>query len=823
MLKIILAVALLLALLVAVYVGYRVREWALCRRTGTALAQAEGKLRPLVFTGSSKYDRTAAALLAQTRWFQYDLNIFRHVGKTPWLNREAANLLLADVDAFFAGKDVLTRKRGVFLKAYVSEIDDALVTYSVSVPATYKGDHPFPLVVNLHGHAWFMPWQGHPAPEMLGAIVLSPEGRRATDFMWIGEDDVLRALEEVKRDYRIDEHRVIVAGSSMGGTGAWNLAVHYPHLFTAVGPRAGNCDFRAWEERWGWNRRLDGQHRELRDYLLASDSPITFVANLAGTPVYVMHSSSDDVVPVEHARAAVRKLRDIGAPVEYREYLNAHHADFAETEVDEQLAWLAARARTEVPSRYHFETRDVRRGRSFFVTIEQMAEVLKPAAVDVNLENDRIEVKTSNVLALTVHPADISVQSNSERGGIAVTLDGQAFGPDAAASGLPLHYLRSLGGWRKLDAWPPDDSPRKVKGVEGPVQDVFLAPFTVVLGTGGRDEAWYVTANKEAMQFITDWARRFGAPCHRALDTQVDDDLLARENIVFFGWPSDDSPMKKILEQMPVRLTGDAVVVDVERFTGSDVGTGFCYPTPNASGRMTAVFTALSPDALYQVSARFGNWFNWGVYDQRKWFDYCVYNARTANPETYPVVGFFGTDWSFAHGRKWKPTAPAIARVRFQGVPQYDRPPGSPLLYLSDLKPTIIDQMRGAVGFDRSFRGNPIVIEGKTWDRGLGTRCPSGIEFPLDGKFTWLSAVVGLTEEPEETLSASRLADEKALFTVIGDRKVLHRETVDWNKPAASIRVNVSGVKRLTLRVDSAGGALWLHGSSAWADARVER
>jgi hypothetical protein len=130
MLKIILAVALLLALLVAVYVGYRVREWALCRRTGTALAQAEGKLRPLVFTGSSKYDRTAAALLAQTRWFQYDLNIFRHVGKTPWLNREAANLLLADVDAFFAGKDVLTRKRGVFLKAYVSEIDDALVTYS---------------------------------------------------------------------------------------------------------------------------------------------------------------------------------------------------------------------------------------------------------------------------------------------------------------------------------------------------------------------------------------------------------------------------------------------------------------------------------------------------------------------------------------------------------------------------------------------------------------------------------------------------------------------------------------------------------------------
>ena len=822
MLRIILGVALLLVLLVAVYLGYRVCEWALSRRTATALAQADAKLRPLV-VDPSKYDRTAAALLAQTRWFQYDLNISRRSGKTAWPNRAAANLLLADVQAFLEGKDVLTPKRGVLLKAYLSEIDGSLQTYSVAVPETYQGDRPFPLLVNLHGHAWFAPWQGHPAPEMLGAVVLSPQGRRATDFMWIGEDDVLRAVQEVRRDYRIDEHRIFIAGSSMGGTGAWNLAVHYPHLFTAVGPRAGNCDFRAWEDRWGWNRRLDGQHRDLRDFLLASDSPVTYLANLAHTPVFVLHSSADDVVPVEHARAAVQKLRDLGAPVEYREYLNLHHADFPQPAVDEQLAWLASRPRTDVPARYHFETRDVRRGRSFFVSIDQMAEVLKPASVDVNLSDNRLDVQTSNVLALTVYPADISRETESDRGGIAVTLDGQPFSPDPKEEGLPLHYLKSLGGWRKLDSWPPDDSLRKVKGLEGPVQDVFLAPFTVVIGTGGPDETWSDAAKTEAKRFIMDWTLRFGAPCRWTFDTAVDDDLLASENIVFFGWPSDDSPMKKVLEELPIRLSGGAILLDGERFTGSDAGAVFCYPTPGVRDRMTAVFTALSPDALYQVYSRFGNWFDWGVYDQRKWFDYCVYDARTANPETYPVVGFFGTDWSFAHGRKWRSTVPALARVRPQGVPRYDAAPDSPLLYLSDLKPAIIDQMRGAVGFDRSFRGNPITIEGKTYDRGLGTRCPSGIQFSLDGKFTWLSAVVAMTEEPEETLCASRLVDEKSLFTVIGDRKVLLMETVDWTKPMTTIRVNVRGVRKLTLRVDAAGAALWLHGSSAWADARLER
>jgi len=823
MLRIILAVALLLALLVVVYLGYRVREWVVCRQAAASLARAEKELTPLVFTGSSDYDRGAAALLAQTRWFQYDLNLSRQSGKAAWPNRKAANLFLADVDAFFQGRDVLTPKRGSILKGYVSEIDGSLQTYSVSVPATYKGDHPFPLVVNLHGHGWFVPFQGHPAPPMPGAIVLSPEGRRATDFMWIGEDDVRRTIEEVKRDYCIDEHRIFVTGSSMGGTGAWNLAVHYPHLFTGVGPRAANCDFKAWERRWGWNRPLEGQHRELRDYLVASDSPITYLANLTHTPVYVVHAAGDAVVPVEHAREAVEKLRAAGAPVEYREYLVAHHADFPAYVVDEQLAYLSARPREEVPSRYHFETRDVRRGRGYFVTVEQMAEVLRPAAIDVNLDGSRLEIQTTNVLALTVHPADMPGQGETVTHGISVKLDSQTFGLEPVPEGGLLHYLKTDGIWRKVDRWPPDGGLRKVKGLEGPVQDVFLAPFTGVIGTGGRDQTWFKAAEEEAWRFVAEWARRFGTPCRLIFDTSVTEELLASQNVVFFGWPSDSSPMKRILEQMPIRLTDDAIVVDGERFTGSDAGAIFCYPTPNGSGRMTAVFTALSPGALYQVYHRFGNWFNWGVYDQRKWFDYCVFDATTANPETYPVVGFFGTDWSFAHGRKWRPTGPAKARVKPQGVPRYASPPDAEVLYLSDLKPTIIDQMRGAVGFDRSFRGNPITIENETYDRGLGTRCPCGIDFPLDGKFTRLSAVVALTEEPEETLSTPRFEGERTQFTVIGDGKVLHREPVDWKEPAVSIRVNVRGVKKLTLRVDPLSGALWLHGSSAWADVKVER
>lgn len=820
MLKAILAVLILLALLVTAYLGCRVREWLGCRHMTAALNKVDATLSPLVFTGSSDYDRSAATLLAQSRFLRYQMESARNAGKSVRPYRKGVTLLVEDLQGLQGDNDVIGVKRGAFLKAYVSEIDDSLQSYSVYVPESYDGDRPFPLVVHLHGHRWFTPFQGHPAPEYTGAIVLSPQGRGATDFMWIGEEDVLRTIDEVTKDYRIDEDRVFVAGTSMGGTGAWNLAVHHPRLFTGVGPRAGNCDFRAWEACWGWNRHLDGQHRDLRDYLLASDSPVTYLGNLAHTPVYVVHAAGDGVVPVEHAREAVARLRALGAPVEYREFLVGRHGDFPKHVVPEQLAWLASRPRLGVPSAYHFETRDLRRARSYYTTVLQMADVRTPATLDVKLDDAEFEIRTHNVLGFSLHPDDMP---SAARAGTVLKLDGQTMPLNVPPAGGVICFARQPdGSWRRVDDWPPDDTPRKVKGLEGPVQDVLLAPFTVAVGS--RDEKWFKSAEAEAWRFVAEWFRRFGTKPRVISDGAVTEEMLTGRNIVFFGRPGAKTLMRKALDRMPIQVTDDGVVVGEERFTGKDVGTIFCCPTPNAPGRMTAVFSSVSPAGLYQVYTRFGNWFNWGVHDQRKWFDYCVFDRTTVNPETYPLVGFFGTDWSFARGRSWRPTEAAGARVKVQGFPAHVQPPDVDTLYLSELQPTIISQMRGAVGFDRSFRGNPIVIGAKTYERGLGVRCPSRIEFPLEGRFKRLSTVVGFTTEPEEPLSGARNEKERIRFVVRGDDRVLHVEKVDRLKRAsAGIDLDIRGVQKLTLSVEATGGALWLHGSSAWADVRVER
>ena len=49
-----------------------------------------------------------------------------------------------------------------------------------------------------------------------------------------GEADVFEAIAAVKRRFKIDDKRVMLRGFSMGGEGAWHMALHHPDRFAAA-------------------------------------------------------------------------------------------------------------------------------------------------------------------------------------------------------------------------------------------------------------------------------------------------------------------------------------------------------------------------------------------------------------------------------------------------------------------------------------------------------------------------------------------------------------------------------------------------------------
>lgn len=95
-------------------------------------------------------------------------------------------------------------------------------------------------------------------------IIVSPQCPK--EQWWIAEDLNL-LLEKIIRDYRVDTNQVYLTGLSMGGFGAWELAVKYPNKFAAIVPICG-----------GGNPVL--------------------VNRIGHIPIWVFHGAKDNIVPI---------------------------------------------------------------------------------------------------------------------------------------------------------------------------------------------------------------------------------------------------------------------------------------------------------------------------------------------------------------------------------------------------------------------------------------------------------------------------------------------------------------------------------------------
>jgi predicted esterase len=173
----------------------------------------------------------------------------------------------------------------------VLEPDDEC--YTIAIPQKPAVDEPLPLILALHYAGHGMPFFGRliledliePAWRELGAIVVAPDCPARDWIQPESEALVLRLLEHLQDNYPVDPHRMLIAGYSMGGNGAWHLAARHQDRFAAAVIMAGWPTVKMLDVRWQ-------------------------------TPLYVIHSRADELVPLEVTEPVVQALQDQGAPVE---------------------------------------------------------------------------------------------------------------------------------------------------------------------------------------------------------------------------------------------------------------------------------------------------------------------------------------------------------------------------------------------------------------------------------------------------------------------------------------------------------------------------
>lgn len=209
------------------------------------------------------------------------------------------------LDQASRGEDPYAELTGALRRAFRSNLDNTLQPYVVRIPEDYDPARTYPLLVFLHGSASTeTDILGFPFLSPGGMIELGPFGRGRSNGFATSEAqiDVAEAIADVIANYPIDPGRIILAGFSMGGYGAYRTFYETPERFRAVAIFSGGPVL---------GRRY------------APDSnPPSFLEEgvleaFSGVPVFVYHGEQDRNVPFDQTVEVVKTLRAAGADLEF--------------------------------------------------------------------------------------------------------------------------------------------------------------------------------------------------------------------------------------------------------------------------------------------------------------------------------------------------------------------------------------------------------------------------------------------------------------------------------------------------------------------------
>ena len=699
---------------------------------------------------------------------------------------------------------------------YHCDLDDTDQPYSLWLPKDYAPEKKWPLVIQLHGLGG-----GHHiggvAREIEDCVVAAPDGRGNTDYKLWGELDVMRVVDEVKKHYSIDPDRVYLFGISMGGSGSWQLGVHFPDTFAALGPVCGNADHRVWEKLWNWGEVHPTWMSPKKAWVEATESPAFFAENLIHLPSWPIHGDKDNVVPCDHSRSMAAELKKAGAECHFVEVPGAGHGVPGE-KVAEMLKWLKEQRRDLSPKRVVFKTAWRRHPGAYWVRVHRFLRPFAFARIEAEAtDKTAIQVKTENLEEFSLHLVAPLVEAGKS---VRVTVNGRQ---DYAGPVAPDGWLRlRLQGGK----WQPSEEPKtlhKTPELEGPVQHAFMTPFVIVFGTQGNDERAKRVSSDEARILADRWNRWSRGRCRMKADRDVTPEDIKAYNLVLVGDPAVNSLIPRVMAGLPIRIEGEELVLADRRLKGSDLGLKLVYPNPLNPKRYVALFSGTTWRGVFQIVGRFGNWFDWGILDGWHWSDFAVFDDHTYSPETFLAIGYFDNDWKL--NPDW--TVRGDEKMRLarppRKTPSLDAPPeGVGEFYLSDLQPAYANIEKGAVGRDRSFSAFPLTLGTRTYARGLGIHPNCDIGFDLGGRFPTFEAVVGSDLEDEKTVSEARDKAESFEFLVVGDGRTLYSTgRMRWDSEPRHIYVPIAGVRRLDLKMQRRSGPRWLSGPADWAIARV--
>ncbi len=539
-------------------------------------------------------------------------------------------------------------------RTFVSEIDGSVQYYGLRRAKRLSPDAPAPaIVLSCHGASVEAIGQAAAYSPKSWAHLVAPTNRRPYGFDWedFGRADAMEVLGVAKRTLAHDPSRIYLTGHSMGGHGAWHLAVTHPDSFAAVGPSAG------WLSYWSYGRSRDNRPEPrtpiealLRRTTNTSDT-IGLAANLKRMGVSILHGAEDDNVPAAQARMMAEVLEEFHHDWDLHEEPGKKHwwgndlNDGGTACVDwPDMFDMFARHALPPPSsvrRVEFVTANPGVSSAcHWVGIEAQIRQLDLSRVDIRTwpNTRRFAGTTENVAVLRLDVAHML-----SPGPIAVELDGQKVGDlPFPEKDRALWLRRAAEEWKAIER----PSPRQ-KGPHrhGPIKNELRHRVVFVHGTAGSDEenAWsFAKARFDAETF---WYRG-NASVDIVRDVDFEPARFPDRTVVLYGNADTNAAWAKLLGGSPIQVRRGAVTVGERPFEGDDLTAIFLRPRADSDVASVAV---VAGSGITGMRAADRDSF---FYPFIRYPDCLVRRAEgleTGRPSII-AAGYFGIDWSIESG-----------------------------------------------------------------------------------------------------------------------------------------------------------------------------
>ena len=198
--------------------------------------------------------------------------------------------------------------------------------YLLFLPEEYgmEADKKWPLILFLHGAG-----ERGDDLDLLREYGPAKEAEKNPEFpficvspqcpdgeIWLSLLEALKSLlDQVVSSYSVDPDRIYLTGFSLGGFGAWAMAMIYPESFAAVTPICGG-------------------------------GMVSGIEKMKDIPVWAFHGEDDESVPVEASRSMVKALQEAGGQAKLIVYPGVEHDSWSQTyENPELYEWFLRQRR----------------------------------------------------------------------------------------------------------------------------------------------------------------------------------------------------------------------------------------------------------------------------------------------------------------------------------------------------------------------------------------------------------------------------------------------------------------------------------------------